>query len=136
MYRNIMVAVDLGHLDALEKSLKTAGDMARHFGASVTYVSVGATYPTVGHNPHDFAQKLRTFAEREAATYEISTRSHPMDSADPPAELDGLLLEAIEATDADLVIMGSHRPGLAEYFFSSNAGYVATHAPVSVMVVR
>jgi len=136
MYKDIMVAVDLKHLDTLEKSLQVAGDLAKHYDAVVHYVSVGASYPTLGHKPHEFAGKLQAFAEGEAEKFGVTAKSHPISSIDPTVELDSMLIKAIDDTDSDLVIMGSHRPGLAEYFFASNAGYVASHARASVMVVR
>ena len=36
----------------------------------------------------------------------------------------------------DLIVMASHVPGVAEYVFASNAGYLASHADLSVLVVR
>ena len=51
-------------------------------------------------------------------------------------KLTGKLLDAVNETGADLVVMASHVPGVLEHIFSSNAGYVARHAKVSVFVVR
>ena len=136
MHKNIMVAVDLAHLEPLEKSLQTAADLAKYYDATLTYVSIGSTFPTTGHNPHEFDARLQKFAGEQAEKHGIKTNSHAIGSTDPAAELDHLLLQAITDTHSELVVMGSHQPGLAEYFFSSNAGYVASHAKVSVMVVR
>lgn len=136
MFKTIMVAVDLHHLEALERSLAVAGDLASHFGASVTYVSIGATFKSEDYDPKTFEENLTSFAQEQSKLHGINTSIHAITSVDPTIELDWLLLDAVEKTGADLVIMGSHRPGLAEYFFASNAGYVAGHAPVSVMVIR
>ena len=37
---------------------------------------------------------------------------------------------------ADCIIMGSHKPGLADYFLGSTAARVVRHAPCSVIVLR
>ena len=50
--------------------------------------------------------------------------------------MDAALLEAISATGADLVIMASHVPGVAEYVLGSHGGHLAVHAPCSVMLIR
>ena len=45
-------------------------------------------------------------------------------------------IDRAEAVHADLVVTASHNPGFAEHLFASNSGYLAAHAPVSVLVVR
>jgi nucleotide-binding universal stress UspA family protein len=37
---------------------------------------------------------------------------------------------------ADCIIMGSHKPGLSDYFLGSTAARVVRHAPCSVIVLR
>lgn len=137
MYSQIMVPVDLAHTDQLEKALKTAADLAKHYGAPVTYL--GATTPTpseVAHTPQEFASKLADFAEKQGSGNGIETRSKSVIAHDPAVDLVDVLIDAIESTGADLVVMGSHQPGMAEHVFASHAGYVASHAHTSVMVVR
>lgn len=137
MYNQILVPVDLDHVEALDKALATAAYMANCFEAPVIYVSVTVSQPSsVAHNPHEFAEKLRVFAQSQAEKYRIHATSSSLISHDPAVDLDQTLIKAIEETGADLVVMGSHQPGLADHFFASNAGYVASHAKVSVMVVR
>ena len=57
-------------------------------------------------------------------------------SHDPAADLDHRLIAAGREIGADLIVMASHLPGLPEHLFASNAGAVASHAKVSVFVVR
>ncbi len=47
MFKKIMVPVDLAHLDALEKSLTVAADLARHYKTALCYVSVTSSQPGV-----------------------------------------------------------------------------------------
>ena len=137
MYSSIMVPVDLAHVENLTKALDTAADLARHYGTSVCYVGVTTSAPgEAAHNPAEFEEKLAAFGAAQAAKHgaEVSTRA--IVSHDPAVDLDDKLIEAAGDTGADLVVMASHIPGLMEHIFASNAGAVASHAKVSVFVVR
>ena len=138
MFRKIMVPVDLGHLDRLENALTAAADLARLYGSAVTFVAVTTETPGQhAHTPAEFQSKLEAFAEEQARQRKIpNANARSYSSTDPAADLDRTLLSAVEDSGADLVVVGTHRPGFAEHIFSSHAGHLAVHAPVSVMVVR
>jgi nucleotide-binding universal stress UspA family protein len=132
-----MVPVDLKHTDRLEKALGCAADMARQNNATVIYVGVAAATPSsIAHTPAEFADKLKAFAEAQAGAQDIPTEAHPVTSHDPSTDLDPTLLKAVGDTKADLVIMASHVPNVTDYIWPSNGGTVASHAAVSVFVVR
>lgn len=137
MFRQIMVPVDLAHLGKLERALKLAAEEARNHDATVTYVSVTSAAPgPLGHNPEEFGEKLEAFAEGEAARHGISAKAHVIVSHDPTTDVDDALLKVADEIDADLILMASHRPGMADYFWPSNGGKVAAHSNASVLVVR
>ena len=137
MYRKIVVPVDIGHTDKLEKALAISADLAKHYGAELHYVGVTAPPPSaIAHNPEEFAEKLQAFAAEQAAKRGVDIKADAVTSHDPVRDLDDTLRLTIEELDADLVVMASHVPGFAEYIFASNAGYLASHASVSVFVVR
>lgn len=137
MYKHIMVPVDLRAADKLNKALRTAADLARHYGATVHYVGVtGAAPSEVAPNPAGFAERLREFAAQQSAEHGIQAQSKPMLSHDQTIDLDSTLSKAGEEIGADLIVMGSHVPGMLEHVFSSNAGYLASHSSLSVFVVR
>ena len=137
MYSTIMVPVDLAHVDQLGKALQTAADLAKHYGAPITYL--GATTPEpneMAHTPQEFEKKLSKFAEEQGKGNGIETKSKVVIAHDPTVDLVNVLIDAIDSTGADLVVMASHQPGMAEHVFASHAGYVASHSHTSVMVVR
>lgn len=137
MYRKIMVPVDLAHIEKLEKAITTAMDLAKHYGIPVCFVGVTAQTPTeVAHTPREFGEKLKEFGARLSAKHglEIDTAAYP--SHDPAVDLDQTLIAAAKENGADLIVMASHVPGLREHIFASNAGAVASHAAVSVFVIR
>ena len=138
MYRQIMIPVDLAHIDRLEKALKTGADLAKLYDVPVCYVGVSGNAPSaVAHNPSEFTTKMQTFGEAQAQKYGLGkTSTATYISHDPAVDLDKTLMKAAKECNADLVIMASHVPGLAEHLFASNAGYFASYSEASVLVVR
>ena len=137
MYSKMMVPVDLMHVERLGKALETAADLARHYSTTVCYVGVTPETPSeVAHTPQEFASKLDAFAAEQAKKYGLEVHSLALASHDLSVDLDKTLLSAIQESGADLVVMASHVPGFADHIFASNAGAVASHAEVSVFVIR
>ena len=46
------------------------------------------------------------------------------------------ILEAAEEAEADLIVVGSHRPAMKDYLLGTNASRVMRHARCSVLVAR
>ncbi len=137
MYTTIAVPVDLAHVERLSKALRTAADLARHYGASLVYVgAVTETPGPVARSPAAYAAKLEAFAAEQAAAHGIAATGRMVVSLDMTVDLEPKLLAAIDEAGADLVVMASHVPGLREHLFSSHAGWLAAHASVSVFIVR
>jgi nucleotide-binding universal stress UspA family protein len=137
MFSKIMVPVDLVHKDTLQKALDVAGDMAKQYDASIDVVSVGGEWPSeLGHNPHEFGDRLEDFATDLREKYGVKVKADPLMSHDPAVDTTSELMKAIDKIGADLVIMASHKPGFFEHIFSSHGGYIAQHAKVSVLIVR
>lgn len=137
MFAKIMAPVDLAHEVALNRALEVAADMARHYGAELCFVAVTAAAPgPLGHTPEEAAAELAAFAERQATAHGLRATSHLSVSHDPAVDLNTTLLDTIAEVGADLVVMASHVPGWADIFTGSHGGWLAGHAPVSVMVVR
>ena len=137
MYHHIGVPVDLAHPDKLEKALTTVADLARHYGCRVTLVGITGPAPTeVAHNPQEYAQRLNEFAGELKARFGMDFEWQMALSSDPAADLRRLLDKQLQELRVDLVVMASHIPGFKEYLFSSNAGFLASHSSISVLVVR
>jgi len=137
MYEKIMVPVDLAHIDALQKSLQVSADMARHFKAEVCYVGVTANTPgPVGRTPAEYEQKLAAFAEAQGRLHGQPTDCRVIISHDPTADLDNLLVKAIDDVGADLVVMGTHLPHKVDAIMPSHGDKLAKHTKASVFLVR
>lgn len=137
MYRKIMVPIDLAHIDVIEPSLEAVADLARHYDAEVCYVGVTSSSPSsVARSPEEFQQKLDAFAQKRAQVHGQPVSTHTVHSADPVANLDDLLLKAIDKVGADLVVMPTHPPKHLDVIMTSHGGKIATHTDVSVFLVR
>lgn len=140
MFSKIMVPVDLAHLDAISRALEVAAALSKLHGAPIIYVGVFDKVPTsAARTREERVAQMRNLAQSEAQTRGFdaqNAQSLAIFSDDPGADLGAELLRAIDTLNIDLVVMGSHIPGWVEYLLSSNAGYIAAHAPVSVFVVR
>jgi len=135
VYSQIMIPVDLAHRDRLSRALKTGGDLARHWGAKVVYVSVTGTVPSqTARSPDDYARELEAFAAEEAKSHGIEAEAKTLVSNDPAVELDHVLVEAARDIGADLIVMGTHEHHAFEW--PSHGGRVAGHTGASVMLVR
>lgn len=137
MYNKIMVPVDLAHLDALERSLTIAADIARHYDAAICYVSVTANTPgPVARTPAEYEKKLADFSEAQHQLHGQPTSSKMFVSPDPTAELDKLLVKAVNLVEADLVLMATHLPHRVDAIMPSHGDKIAAHTSVSVFLVR
>lgn len=139
MYSRIMVPVELGHADRMERTLTVSADIARAYSAHVVYVAIYGKLPNaVARTPEKFAAELDMFAREQADRFGIETSALPIASNDPAAELDDRLLGAVRQTEADLVVMGSHPPGVADvlHLIGSHAARLVRHLDISVFVIR
>lgn len=137
MFKRIMVPVDLGHAQRLSGAVTVALDLAGHYGSEVVFVGVTSNAPgPVAHTPEEFGRKLDTFATEQAGGRRVAARGHAIVSHDPAADLDDRLTEAVGELDADLVVMATHVPGIADMLVPSHGGALARHTDVSVFLVR
>ncbi|PXX90347.1 universal stress protein UspA [Marinobacter vulgaris] len=139
MYSKILVPVDLAHKDKIAKALDTAIDIAKHYQAKISYVTVTNTTPSeAAHNPEELAEKLANFASEQSQSHGVETESQVIKSADTAVELDKKLLKVIKDSGADLVVMASHAPGIGDklHFIHSNGADIVKHSDISVFIVR
>lgn len=137
MFNNIMVPVDLAHLETLEPALDVVADMAKQYDARITYVGITANTPTsVARTPQEYEQKLDAFAQERHKVHGQPVSIKVYSSTDPVANVDDLLVKAIEETGVDLVMMATHLPRHLDIVMPSHGGKVATHTDASVFLIR
>ncbi len=137
MFKTIMVPVDLTHLDKLARALAVASDLAKLYGSAIHYVGVtGNTPGAAAHTPEEYTEKLSALAAARGQADGVDIKARAVVSHDPAVELDGALRNAAQELECDLIVMASHVPGFAQHLFSSHGGYLASHATISVFLVR
>lgn len=137
MFKKILIPIDLTHADKLEKAVSTGAYLAKTDDSPVVFAAVTTAAPgPLAHTPDEFRAKLASYAASEAEKYGITATGHAVFSHDPAIDLEDALLKAIHETGADLVVMQTHIPNVADHFWPSNGGRVASHSDVSVFLVR
>jgi universal stress protein F len=137
MYKKIMVPVDLAHVEKLALALDTAAKLSKLYNAPVTYVGVTSSAPgPLGHNPAEYEKKLTDFIATQTSAHGIQADGKAVVSHDPAVDLDDALIKTANDTGSDLIIMATHIPNVADHFWPSNGGRLATHTNASVFLVR
>ena len=143
MTQNIIALVDLNEEDSWRKALPTAIDHAKHTGARLHVLNIvpdGMFRMSVVAQviPEDYERRLTDEAKEQLAAL---VKEHAVEGIDvePAVRFGSIYKEALSfARDigADLIIMGAHKPGMADYLLGSNASQIVRHAKCSVWVVR
>lgn len=138
MYKRILVPVDLDHVQTLTTALDLAAKMAQDGNGSLILVGVVDAAPTATTRTDGdrIADALATFSKEQSDKYGIKIVDHVQLRGDLHVNVGKDIVTAAKDNSCDLIVMASHVPGLKEHIIASNAGYVASHAPMSVFVVR
>lgn len=140
MYKRIVLAVDLADDSPSPKGLAQALELAVAGGGELRLVNVQPLLPAtfMEYVPADFDAEQESRA-REALTAIVDKIDAPGVKVSFKVASGGVYHELLrEAADwgADLVVVGSHRPVMADYLLGSNAKTIVAHAQCSVLVVR
>lgn len=134
MYKTILVPVDLAHVDTGQKILKLArhvgGKDARIVALNVVeeipgYVVVELPEGLVANNIKSARKTLADLAAQAGAEHMVKS-GHSSTT----------ILNYADEIGADLIVIGSHRPGLQDYLLGSTAARVVRHADCAVLVDR
>ena len=141
MYRNILVPVDLSDKHSWRKALPTAISLCETFEARLHLMTVVPEFglPMVGQFfPAGYEAKLRQQAAKQLRDFVATQVPDAITTRRIVSEgkIYQEILKAAAAIQADLIVMGSHRPELSDYLLGPNAAKVVRHAKCSVMVVR
>ena len=136
MYKNILVPVDLTHEEVSSRILALAKHLVSD-GGKVTALHVLPEIPSYvdTYVPHEVrearASEQHDLLERMVADAGLDAEVHVAYGAPH-----NRILDVLDDVKPDVVIIGSHRPGLSDYFLGSTAARVVRHAQCSVLVDR
>jgi nucleotide-binding universal stress UspA family protein len=140
MYKDILLAVDLGDETSWRRALPTAVDLCRASGAALHVVTVvpdfGMTI-VADYFPPDFEKKALAQAnERLRAFLAKNAPGIKAQCIVGHGTVYEEILRAAEKSKCDLIVLAAHRPALKDYLLGPNAARVVRHAQCSVLVVR
>jgi nucleotide-binding universal stress UspA family protein len=141
MYSNILLPVDLSDEHSWRKALPTAVALSDTFEAVLHVITVVPEFglPMVGQFfPADYEAKLHRQVAKQLADFvaEQMPDRTGVKRIVAAGRIYQQIVDAAKRIQADLIVMGSHRPELSDYLLGPNAARVVRHARCSVMVVR
>ncbi|MGI9383953.1 MAG: universal stress protein [Methyloligellaceae bacterium] len=140
MYKSILAAIDLEHGEHTQQILALAKRLADTFEAEVCLINVVPAGPAIVSQFLDESFEGLASGEAQAKLTELAA-----DLASANVKSSSLvrfgtvyeeILAAAEKVGADLIIVGSQKPGATAYLLGTNAARVVRHATCSVIVVR
>ena len=140
MYKRIVLAVDLLDPTPSPKGLAQAVELAKTGDGELRLVNVQPVMPAtfMEYVPVDFDAEQEKRA-KEALDVILGGIDLPAERKSAATRAGGIyheLLEEATEWDADLIVVGSHRPVMSDYLLGSNAKTIVRHAQCSVLVVR
>lgn len=139
MFKVVLIPVDVSHLDAAEKSLAIARKLTEEQDSKLILLNVVEELPgyVVSHIPSEIQAKAVEHAQNAltqmAEDHKLPSGTEVMvRNGHPPTKI----LAVAQETNADVIVIASHDPVLADYLLGSVAARVVRHAHCSVVVVR
>ncbi|MEM8729252.1 MAG: universal stress protein [Pseudomonadota bacterium] len=140
MSTHILCAIDLTHEDDARLLLAETAKIAAQQGAAISIMTV---LPDYGMSFVGSFFQEGTLKEAAQAALEALHRlekemlaDHKVQSIVKIGSAYEEILQTAEACEADLIIVGAHKPDLADRIIGPNAARVARYAKVSVLVLR
>jgi len=141
MTKHVLCAVDLTHGESERALLKRAAELAAFYGASLSVVTVVPDYgmSIVGSFFREGTMREAVEAtnrQLHAFVDEVLPGHGHVQHIVEVGTVYEQILDAIKRAEADLVVMGAHKPDLVDRVQGPNSARVARYADVSVLVVR
>jgi len=139
MFEKILVAVDLAHADKSSSIIARAKKLADINEGQLTLLNVVIEIP-----PYVSFELPAGIQEKSISDAKVSLTKLAEESELPPSTTIEVkkgnpaneILKLAKEINADLILVVSHQPELADYLLGSVAGKVVRHAECTVMVVR
>ncbi len=143
MIQTVLCAIDINRPDEEAKVLKAAQRMASLDNAQLDVITVvpdfGASLVGAYFQEHDVetakdgAAKLLSETVAKVLGEKVNDKVRHIVGLGSAYEE---VLKAAGVCDADLIVIGAHRPDLKDYLLGPNAARVVRHSTCSVYVVR
>lgn len=140
MFRKLLIPIDIAEPEIAAPAITKAAEFASLTGGSIRLLYVRSLVPVgfMEFVPADFDAQQQADNQAELARL-AGTVPLPKERVSHVVRLGAVYAEVLAEADewgADLIIVGSHRPGMATYLLGSNASTIVRHARSAVLVLR
>lgn len=141
MYNKILVPIDITEKSLAHLVMSHIQYLAEYENAHIHFLAIIPTVPFYTTMGFGFAEKADS--EQENVTkqlaeiikeFNISTNKYSAQVL--MGTLRDEILRVAEEISADLIVIGSRRPGMSTYFLGSTASMVIQNSKISVLTVR
>jgi universal stress protein F len=140
MFKKILAAIDLTESQMTKQAIDKAAALARAFNSELRLVNVQTLIPVafLDYVKGDFDTDIRLGIEEEitALAASVDYAKERVSTVVLFGPVYQKILTEAEEWGAEVVVVGSHRPGMDRFLIGSNAGAIVHHAKCSVLVVR
>lgn len=136
MYKSILVPIDPSEMERGKAMIDVAQKLAGK-DTRIRLLTVVVDIPAfvAAQVPDDIIKTAMSTA-RETLEGLIGAAGLKADAEVRSGKPGSTILTSADECGADLIIIGSHKPGLEDYFLGSTASRVVRHAQCSVLVMR
>lgn len=136
MYKKIIVPVAMDQMERGEQILGRAVGLLSEGGevVLVNVIEIATSYISIEFPAGMVEMEVKQAEERLARMRDRLGLKATIDIRYGASARE--ILAAAQEHGADLIVVASHRPGLANYLLGSTADRVVRHAPISVLVDR
>ena len=136
MYKSILLPIDLSEMERGRSMIDVARKLSGK-DARIRLLNVSADVPAfVAAQVPQEVFKTAMSAARETLEDLIAATGIKADAEVRSGKPGSTILTSADECGAVLIIIGSHKPGLEDYFLGSTASRVVRHAQCSVLVMR
>lgn len=135
MHRHILIPVALDHEMLVPRKI----ELARHLledGGTITLLTVLENVPGFVAEFIDLKPEHHLKAKVQKKLEQTYEGASDIRSVVETGKAGVVITQYAKENDVDLIIVGSHRPGLQDYFLGSTAARAARRAPCSVYILR
>ncbi len=135
MYQKVLVPVDLSDIERGKASVAIAKRVGSE-DCNIRLLNVVEDIPAYVATELPTGILERTAEEARAALKKIAASEKNCTAEVRSGRAHNVILAAADDFGADLIIVGSHKPGLQDYLLGSTAARVVRHSKCSVLVSR
>ncbi len=139
MYKHILLPIDLD--EKQQMTLAPAIEQAKAFGAQLHVMTVVPDFRMSIISQYFPGQSDDKIIAGTQEALKAFTKEHvpadiPVQHIVAQGTVYEVIIETAKKINADLIIMGAHRPDLKDYLLGPNAARVVRHSDKTVLVVR